>query len=168
MRRRERGEARGAHRRRGEGLLPVLFAPGLFDSRHLPPPPTPHAGPVSASSSSSSSSPARSGKSAVTHELARQWFGDLHGTSGGAGTGGGSPGGGAGGLVTVPLFRDMSARDLLQRRATSPLDGSTVWMDSPLVAAARRPRCPRRRPPPPVRRAQHPGRERERQEGGFG
>ena len=39
--------------------------------------------------------------------------------------------------VTVfPLFRDVSARDLLQTRDTTP-EGDTVWVDSPLVSAAK-------------------------------
>ena len=39
---------------------------------------------------------------------------------------------------TVALHRDMGARDLLQRRATSTDgDGGSSWADSPLVAAAR-------------------------------
>ena len=39
---------------------------------------------------------------------------------------------------TVALHRDMAARDLLQRRATSADgDGGSGWADSPLVAAAR-------------------------------
>jgi hypothetical protein len=38
-------------------------------------------------------------------------------------------------LVTMPLFKDMTARDLLQRRGTDK-DG-TAWIDSPLVTCAR-------------------------------
>ena len=39
---------------------------------------------------------------------------------------------------TIALHRDMAARDLLQRRATSAEgDGGSGWADSPLVAAAR-------------------------------
>ncbi|KAJ3023473.1 hypothetical protein HKX48_002900 [Thoreauomyces humboldtii] len=38
-------------------------------------------------------------------------------------------------VETVHLFRDMTARDLLQRRRTRP-DGSTFWEDSELVRAA--------------------------------
>jgi hypothetical protein len=45
---------------------------------------------------------------------------------------------GDGGLEVFPLFREMTPRDLLQRRATDPSDGSTIWADSPLVAAAKR------------------------------
>ncbi|KAH8060146.1 ATPase [Aureococcus anophagefferens] len=46
-------------------------------------------------------------------------------------------GGGAGGVYPVFCFKDMSARDLTQRRTTDAL-GNTVWSDGPLVAAARR------------------------------
>jgi MoxR-like ATPase len=35
-----------------------------------------------------------------------------------------------------PLYSDLTARDLLQRRTTD-VDGSTTWTDSPLVIAAR-------------------------------
>lgn len=59
---------------------------------------------------------------------------------------------GEGGVETFPLFREMTPRDLLQRRATTattdassgsgsgsgPGGSTTVWADSPLVAAARR------------------------------
>ena len=34
-------------------------------------------------------------------------------------------------------FADMTARDLLQRRSTTPA-GDTIWIDSPVVAAAKR------------------------------
>lgn len=40
-------------------------------------------------------------------------------------------------VETMFLYKDMSARDLLQRRSTSPA-GETVWLDSPLVTALRR------------------------------
>ncbi|KAH8057058.1 ATPase [Aureococcus anophagefferens] len=46
-------------------------------------------------------------------------------------------GGGAGGVYPVFCFKDMSARDLTQRRTTDAL-GNTVWSDGPLAAAARR------------------------------
>jgi MoxR-like ATPase len=39
-------------------------------------------------------------------------------------------------IKVFPLFRDVSARDLLQTRDTTS-DGDTVWVDSPLVAAAK-------------------------------
>ncbi|ORZ40870.1 AAA domain-domain-containing protein [Catenaria anguillulae PL171] len=39
-------------------------------------------------------------------------------------------------LTLVPIYRDMSARDLLQRRATTP-KGDTIWEDAPLVEAMR-------------------------------
>ena len=41
------------------------------------------------------------------------------------------------GYVTIPimLHRDMSARDLLQQRATLP-NGDTTWINAPLIAAA--------------------------------
>ena len=48
-----------------------------------------------------------------------------------------SAGGGGGGVRTLPLYKDLSARDLLQRRATDPHTGATTWEDSPLVAAAK-------------------------------
>jgi MoxR-like ATPase len=35
----------------------------------------------------------------------------------------------------IPLYKDMSARDLLQRRSTN-LSGDTIWENSPLVKAA--------------------------------
>ena len=38
-------------------------------------------------------------------------------------------------IETLPLYHEMSARDLVQRRATSP-DGDTIWEISPLVRAA--------------------------------
>ena len=37
-------------------------------------------------------------------------------------------------VETLFLFKDMSARDLLQRRTTTP-DGSTAWVDTPLLTA---------------------------------
>jgi len=46
-------------------------------------------------------------------------------------------GGSGGGVRTLPLYKDLSARDLLQRRATDPHTGATTWEDSPLVAAAK-------------------------------
>eukprot|EP00434_Breviolum_minutum_P000157 symbB.v1.2.000133.t1/scaffold16.1/size461936/7 len=46
----------------------------------------------------------------------------------------GAPGGL--GLEFFFLHEEMSSRDLLQRRATSD-QGDTIWMDSPLVRAAR-------------------------------
>jgi MoxR-like ATPase len=39
-------------------------------------------------------------------------------------------------LITMHLYRDMTARDFLQRRNTKA-DGSTYWEDSPLIAAAK-------------------------------
>ena len=39
-------------------------------------------------------------------------------------------------IKVFPLFRDVSARDLLQTRDTDE-NGDTVWVDSPLVAAAK-------------------------------
>ena len=39
-------------------------------------------------------------------------------------------------ILTVHCYRDMTARDFLQRRSTR-FDGSTVWQDSPLVTAAK-------------------------------
>ena len=38
-------------------------------------------------------------------------------------------------LEVLPLYKDMSTRDLLQRRVTT-LDGDTTWEPSPLVNAA--------------------------------
>lgn len=35
-----------------------------------------------------------------------------------------------------PLYRELTARDLLQRRVTDT-EGSTAWADSPLIRAAR-------------------------------
>jgi MoxR-like ATPase len=35
-----------------------------------------------------------------------------------------------------PLYRELTARDLLQRRVTDT-DGNTTWADSPLIRAAR-------------------------------
>ncbi len=37
---------------------------------------------------------------------------------------------------TIQLYKDMSARDLLQRRSTNQ-NGDTVWIDSPIVQAAK-------------------------------
>ena len=39
--------------------------------------------------------------------------------------------------VVFPLFKDISARDLLQSRDTDNTTGDTVWRDSPLVVAAK-------------------------------
>ena len=39
-------------------------------------------------------------------------------------------------IKVFPLFRDVSARDLLQTRDTDE-NGDTIWVDSPLVAAAK-------------------------------
>lgn len=36
----------------------------------------------------------------------------------------------------IPMYKDFSARQLLQRRATSAEEGDTIWEDSPLVRAA--------------------------------
>lgn len=38
-------------------------------------------------------------------------------------------------IVTMPLFKDITARDLLQRRGTD--SEGTAWIDSPLVTCAR-------------------------------
>lgn len=40
-------------------------------------------------------------------------------------------------MRTLPLYKDLSARDLLQRRATDATTGATTWADSPLVEAAK-------------------------------
>ncbi|KNC84900.1 hypothetical protein SARC_02908 [Sphaeroforma arctica JP610] len=37
---------------------------------------------------------------------------------------------------TIQLFKDMTARDLLQRRSTCAVTGDTTWHDSPIVTAA--------------------------------
>jgi hypothetical protein len=103
------------------------------------------------------------GKSVTIAALANRWQADIikeaaaattsspsspsvaaPGGGGGAAADGGGSGGGASSPVTVmmPLFKDMSARDLIQRRATDQTSGSnkgaTVWEDSPLVYAAKR------------------------------
>jgi MoxR-like ATPase len=38
--------------------------------------------------------------------------------------------------LLFPLYADMTARDLFQRRDTDPRDGSSRWADSPLIEAA--------------------------------
>ena len=42
----------------------------------------------------------------------------------------------SGALTVFPLFHEMTARDLLQRRVTDE-EGNTIWVDSPIVSAAR-------------------------------
>eukprot|EP00948_MAST-09A_sp_MAST-9A-sp1_P002850 g2850.t1 len=39
--------------------------------------------------------------------------------------------------VVFPLFKDMTTRDLIQRRVTSDATGATGWADSPLITAAK-------------------------------
>jgi von Willebrand factor A domain-containing protein 8 len=40
--------------------------------------------------------------------------------------------------IHLPLYKDLSPRDLLACRSTNPIDGSTTWIQSPLVRAALR------------------------------
>jgi len=84
------------------------------------------------------------GKSAVAHELAKRWAAEekAAATAAGAASPGAAPPGVAspgmatvGGSTVLPLFKDLSARDLLQRRATTAA-GATTWEDSPLVRSS--------------------------------